>query len=74
MLIAFAAVAVGIYVLHYTRFGRNVYAIGGNAQSALLMGLPVGRTRIGVYTVSGFCSALRSFGSRMERRTAITPR
>ena len=30
------------YVLHYTRLGRNVYAIGGNEQSALLMGLPVG--------------------------------
>jgi simple sugar transport system permease protein len=45
-------------VLHYTRFGRRVYAIGGNEQSALLMGLPVGGTKIAVYTVSGFCSAL----------------
>ena len=40
VLIAAAAVVVGVYVLHYTRFGRNVYAIGGNEQSALLMGLP----------------------------------
>ena len=46
------------YVLHYTRLGRNVYAIGGNEQSALLMGLPVARTKIAVYTISGFCSAL----------------
>ena len=45
-------------MLHYTRFGRNVYAIGGNEQSALLMGLPVARTKIAVYTISGFCSAL----------------
>ncbi|WP_433604459.1 galactofuranose ABC transporter, permease protein YjfF [Dactylosporangium sp. CA-139114] len=51
-------VAVAAYVLAYTRFGRNVYALGGNQQSALLMGLPVGRTRIGVYTISGLCSAL----------------
>ena len=36
----------------------GVYAIGGNAQSALLMGLPVARTRIAVYAISGFCSAL----------------
>ena len=43
---------------HYTRLGRNVYAIGGNEQSALLMGLPVGRTKIAVYTISGLCSAL----------------
>ncbi len=58
VLVCAVAVAVGIYVLHYTRFGRNVYAVGGNAQSALLMGLPVGRTKIAVYTTSGFCSAL----------------
>ncbi len=30
-----------IYLAHFTRFGRTVYAIGGNEQSALLMGLPV---------------------------------
>jgi galactofuranose transport system permease protein len=56
--IAIAVLAVAVYVLHYTRFGRRVYAIGGNEQSALLMGVPVGRTKIAVYTVSGFCSAL----------------
>ena len=37
---------------HFSRFGRNVYAIGGNASSALLMGLPVGRTRIWIYILS----------------------
>ncbi|MFC6015844.1 galactofuranose ABC transporter, permease protein YjfF [Plantactinospora solaniradicis] len=58
VLIALAVVAIGIYVLGYTRLGRNTYAIGGNPQSALLMGLPVARTRIAVYTISGFCSAL----------------
>ncbi|WFE40775.1 galactofuranose ABC transporter, permease protein YjfF [Micromonospora sp. WMMD998] len=58
VLIAFAVVLIAAYVLAYTRFGRNVYAVGGNAQSALLMGLPVGRTRIAVYTISGLCSAI----------------
>ncbi|MGC5031410.1 galactofuranose ABC transporter, permease protein YjfF [Micromonospora sp. DT229] len=58
VLIAFAVVLIAAYVLAYTRLGRNVYAIGGNPQSALLMGLPVGRTRIGVYTISGLCSAI----------------
>ncbi|MDG4800319.1 galactofuranose ABC transporter, permease protein YjfF [Micromonospora sp. WMMD980] len=58
VLIAFAVVLVAAYVLAYTRFGRNVYAVGGNAQSALLMGLPVARTRIAVYTISGLCSAI----------------
>ncbi|GID92287.1 galactofuranose ABC transporter, permease protein YjfF [Amorphoplanes digitatis] len=58
VVIALVVVLIGAYVLAYTRFGRTVYAIGGNADSALLMGLPVGRTRIAVYTVSGFCSSL----------------
>jgi simple sugar transport system permease protein len=58
VLIALATVALGMYVLHYTRLGRTVYAVGGNQQSALLMGLSVARTKIAVYTISGFCSAL----------------
>lgn len=58
VLIALVAVALGIYVAHYTRFGRNVYALGGSEQSAILMCLPVARTKILVYTLSGFCSAL----------------
>ncbi|TYB51017.1 sugar ABC transporter permease YjfF [Nonomuraea sp. PA05] len=58
VIIAVVVVIVGTYVLHYTRFGRSVYATGGSEQSALLMGLPVGRTKITVYTISGFCSAL----------------
>jgi simple sugar transport system permease protein len=58
VVVALVAVAVAAYVLHFTRFGRTVYAIGGNARSAMLMGLRVGRTKIAVYTLSGFCSAL----------------
>ena len=51
-------IIVGTIVLQRTKFGRNVYAIGGNEQSAKLMGLPVGRTKILVYGINGFCSAL----------------
>lgn len=57
-LTAIAMLIAGIVIAHFTRFGRNVYAIGGNERSALLMGLPVARTKIGVYALSGFCSAL----------------
>lgn len=49
---------VVIYLSFFTRFGRTVYAIGNSEQSARLMGLPVGRTKITVYAFSGFCSAL----------------
>ncbi|WP_441247611.1 galactofuranose ABC transporter, permease protein YjfF [Kitasatospora sp. McL0602] len=58
VVIAVSVVAAAFLVLHYTRFGRAVYAVGGNPQSALLMGVPVGRTVIRAYTVSGLCSAL----------------
>ena len=58
MIIALAVVAVAAFVLARTRFGRTVYAIGGNEGSALLMGLRVARTKVGVYAISGFCAAL----------------
>jgi ribose/xylose/arabinose/galactoside ABC-type transport system permease subunit len=62
VVVAFLLLFGAIYVAHYTRFGRTVYAIGGNEgrneQSARLMGLPVNRTKMLVYTFNGFCSAL----------------
>lgn len=58
VIIALVVVAVAAYALHYTRLGRSVYATGGSEQSAMLMGLPVARTKIAVYAISGFCSAL----------------
>jgi galactofuranose transport system permease protein len=58
----FILLFVAIFIAQYTRFGRTVYAIGGNEgrneQSARLMGLPVNRTKMLVYTFNGFCSAL----------------
>ena len=56
--IALVLVLIAIYVSRFTKFGRTVYAIGGNEQSAVLMGLPVARTKILIYALSGFCSAL----------------
>jgi len=47
-----------IVIMKSTKLGRNIYAIGGNEQSAKLMGLPIRNTRIFVYTFNGFCSAL----------------
>lgn len=60
--VAFILLIVAIFIAQYTRFGRTVYAIGGNEgrneQSARLMGLAVDRTKLLVYTFNGFCSAL----------------
>ena len=57
--IAFVVIIIiGAIILQKTRFGRNVYAIGGNEQSANLMGLPVARTKVMVYSFNGLCSVL----------------
>ena len=57
-IIALLVVLIGGLVLAYTRFGRTIYAIGGNEQSARLMGLPVVRTKLLAYMVSGLCAGL----------------
>jgi simple sugar transport system permease protein len=53
-----AVLLLGIALAHGTKFGRNVYALGGDDDAANLMGLPVGPTRLRIYAFSGFCSAL----------------
>lgn len=58
VVIALFMLALAIWMAHCTRFGRAVYAIGGNENSALLMGLPVGRTKVLVYAFSGLCAAV----------------
>ena len=57
-LMLLAVMLAGYVVAHHTRFGRTLLAIGGNEQSALLMGLPIGPVKIAVYAVNGFCAAL----------------
>jgi galactofuranose transport system permease protein len=57
-LIAILTAAVALWLAHASRFGRTVYAIGGSAKSATLMGLPVGTTITRVYAFSGLCAAL----------------
>ncbi len=60
VLIALVVVAVAFFVLHRTRLGRTVYATGGSEQSAALMGLPVRRTKLAVYVISGTLAGLAS--------------
>ncbi|MGX5771665.1 ABC transporter permease subunit [Microbacterium trichothecenolyticum] len=57
-IVALLVVAIAFVVLVWSRFGRTVYAIGGNEQSARLMGLSVARTKIAVYVISGLCGGL----------------
>ena len=57
-IIALLVVVIGAFVMHFTRFGRTIYAIGGNEQSARLMGLNIARTKVAVYVISGVCAGL----------------
>src|SRR5260370_2947810 len=54
-----ASVIIGTLVAGFTRFGRNVYAIGSNENSARFIGLPGGPTKIAIYAFAGFFSPLR---------------
>jgi len=49
---------VGALLAHRTRFGSYVYALGGNATSASLMGVPVARTTVAIYALSSILAAI----------------
>ncbi|WP_406641476.1 ABC transporter permease [Amycolatopsis sp. WGS_07] len=51
--LALVLFGLGGLLLRRTRFGQSVFALGGAEQSALLMGLPVARTKITLYALSG---------------------
>ena len=61
VIIAIIVLVVIIIVMKYTKFGRSVYAIGGNEQSALMMGLNVKRTKMAAYLLDGFLAGLGGF-------------
>lgn len=56
--IAAAVVAVLVFVQRRTLFGRYVYAIGGNAEAAVVSGVSIQRHMIGTYVLSGFLAAI----------------
>lgn len=72
VLIGLIIVGLGFLVLHFTRFGRTVYAIGGGEQSAVLMGLPVARTKVLAYVVSGTCAGLGGLLFAMYSRSGYS--
>ena len=57
-LVMIAVIAAGAFVLTRTRFGRYVYAVGGNEEASRLSGVPVPRVKLAVYAISGACSGL----------------
>jgi ribose/xylose/arabinose/galactoside ABC-type transport system permease subunit len=57
-LVMLGLVALGAFVLRRTRFGRHVYAVGGNEEAARLAGVPVRRVKLGVYMIAGACAGI----------------
>lgn len=57
LIMAVVALALG-FVLGRTRFGRWLYASGGNERAAELSGVPVRRVKVSVYVISGVCAAV----------------
>lgn len=55
-LLVVAVYVVGGLVLRRTTAGQHVYAVGGDERTAALMGVPVARTKMAVYTLSGLCA------------------
>jgi simple sugar transport system permease protein len=74
VIIAAVIVVAAFFVLHRTRLGRTVYAIGGSESSALLMGLPVARTKLLIYVISGTLSGIAAvvYTSRLGIAQNIT--
>ena len=61
VVIAIAIVIIIAIVMKYTKFGREVYAVGGNAQSAMMMGLNVRKTKFKAYILNGFLAGCGGF-------------
>ena len=60
VVIALLLLAAAFIMLKYTKFGRSIYAVGGNEQSALMMGLNVRRVKLKAYMLDGFLCGIGS--------------
>ena len=61
VIIALLIVIIVAVIMKYTKFGREVYAVGGNAQSAMMMGLNVRKTKFKAYLLNGLLAGCGGF-------------
>jgi ribose/xylose/arabinose/galactoside ABC-type transport system permease subunit len=73
VIIFLVAALIAHIVLRYTRYGRQVYAVGGNPEAARLSGLNVNRIIMSVYIIMGFFAGLGSFvlAARLNSAEAV---
>jgi simple sugar transport system permease protein len=69
-IIMLVSVAAGSVLLHFTRFGTRVFAMGGDRRAAELTGVPVARTTVAVYGLSGAAAALAGILMSIYTRSA----
>ena len=60
VVIAILLLIVAFVMLKYTKFGRSIYAVGGNEQSALMLGLNVRKVKLKAYILDGFLCGVGS--------------
>ena len=65
--VAVCVVILMYILLRYVKLGRNIYALGGNNQSALMLGINVRRSRFMSYVISGLLSGLAGFVFLMHK-------
>ncbi len=59
--VALALIVLLAILMHWSRFGRNLYAVGGNSQSALMLGINVKRTKFRSYVLCGLLAGIAGF-------------
>jgi len=59
--VAFSLIVLLVVLMRWSRFGRNLYAVGGNSQSALMLGINVKKTRFLSYALCGLLSGIAGF-------------
>jgi len=61
VIVAITVVIIVAVILKWTRFGRNLYAVGGNSHSALTLGINVKRTKFCAYLLAGLLSGISGY-------------
>ena len=61
VIVAILVVIIMFCVLKWTKLGRNFYAVGGNSQSALMLGINVKRTRFIAHLLCGILAGIGGF-------------
>ena len=78
VVIALLVLVAIFFVLRYTKFGRNLYAVGGNESSAAMMGLDVKKTKMQAYilasflcSIGGICYCMNTMSASVAQATGL---